>query len=385
MNDQVTKTNMKNRGKQPSQNTIMQLCARSAGRCQFDGCNKNLFVEGLTLKRGYFGEIAHNVASSAGGPRGDGAKSSILSDDVDNLLLLCHEHHKLVDDNPEEYTEARLRDMKRKHEMMIARHCELIWKESSEVVRLVSPIKGTHNATINPQQTTEAIIPKFRPASERGITIRIEPLCGYYSPEYWEQADSELTSRVGLLFDSILKDNPNQHFSVFPLGPIPLIAKLGYLIGDKIRCDVYQKFRTPDTWKWITEYQTNVFSVTKNTIREGNRVALILSLTDTINENRVTAVFNADTIYAISAEQTGVFCLQSLADLTEFWKAYQAVCNEITNSNPGVTEIAVFPAVPVSAAFSLGYRYMPGVYPKMTIYEENNGFIETISFGGKIL
>ena len=46
------------------------------------------------------------------------ATSSMLSDDVDNLLLLCHEHHKLVDDNPEEFTEARLREMKQKHEKM---------------------------------------------------------------------------------------------------------------------------------------------------------------------------------------------------------------------------------------------------------------------------
>ena len=375
---------MSNRSKGPSRPTIMQLCARSAGRCQFDGCNENLFVEGLTFKNGYFGEIAHNIASSPGGPRGDKKRSPILSDDVDNLLLLCHKHHKLVDDNPEEYTETRLRDMKQKHEAMIARHCDLIWKESSEVVRFSSPIKGTHSASINPQQTIDAIIPEYRPASERGIPISIEPLCDYNSPEYWRQADDELISSV-MLLGTILKDNPNQHFSVFPLGPIPLIAKLGYLMGDKIRCEVYQKFREPDTWKWITEEQTNSFSVSKNTIREGKRVALILSLTDSINEDRVTAVFNADTIYSISANQTGVFCLKSRADLTEFWKTYQSVCNEITNSDPEITEIAVFPAIPVSAAFSIGYRYMPGVYPKMTIFEENNGFVETLSFGGKNL
>lgn len=153
-------------------------------------------------------------------------------------------------------------------------------------------------------------------------------------------------------------------------------------MGDKIRCEVYQKSRVPDTWKWISEEQTNHFFVQKNTIREGNRVALILSLTDLINESRVTGVFNADTIYKISAEHTGVSCLKSETDLAEFWNTYQAVCNEITNTYPDVNEIAVFPAVPVSAAFSIGYRYMPGVYPKMTIYEENNGFVKTISFGG---
>ncbi len=376
-------TNVRNRGKDPNKNTIMQLCARSAGRCQFEGCNKNLFVEGLTLKRGYFGEIAHNIASSAGGPRGDDVKSFLLSDDVDNLLLLCHEHHKMVDDNPEEYTETRLRQMKRKHENMIARHCELIWKESSEVVRFLSPIKETHSVTINPQQAIDAIIPEFRPASERVITISIEPLCEYNSPEYWQQADSELTNRVKLILDSILKDNPNQHFSIFPLGPIPLIAKMGYLMGDKIRCEVYQKFREPDTWKWLTEDQTNRFSVQKCIIREGNQIALVLSLTDDIGISRVTSVFNADMVISIRAEHTGLTCIKSRKDLSVFWETYQAVCNEIINTIPGVSKIAVFPSVPVAAAFSIGSRYMPGVYPEMVLYEENNGFVETISFGGE--
>ena len=373
---------MSNRGKSPNRTTVMQLCARSAGRCQFDGCNKNLFTEGLTLTTGYFGEIAHNVASSSGGPRGDVVRSPELSDDVDNLILLCHEHHKLVDDNPDVYTENVLRSMKQNHEKLITIHCDSIGKESTEVVRFLSPIKGTYSVAINLQQAIEAIIPRFRPASDRGQTISIRPLCEFNTPDYWQQADAELTKRVHLLRDIILTDNPNQHFSIFPLGPIPLIAKLGFLMGDKIRCEVYQKYREPDTWKWLTEDQTNSFSIQKRTIRDGEHIALILSLTDTINDSRVTSAYNADTIYTVSAEHTGVNCIKSRVDLTAFWEIYQSVCNEIKNSYPSVSEIAVFPAVPVSAAFSIGYRYMPGVYPKLRLFEENNGFIETLSFGG---
>ena len=347
----------------------MQLCARSAGRCQFDGCNQNLFVEGLTFASGYFGEIAHNVASSAGGPRGDKKRSPELSDDVNNLMLLCHEHHKLVDDNPEVYTEAVLREMKSNHERKISICCESIGKEPTEVIRFQSPIKGSYRVSINPQQATEAII--------------IQPLCDYNTAEYWQQADTELTKRVQLVRDTILSDNPNQHFSVFPIAPIPLIAKLGYLMGDKIRCEAYQKFREPDTWKWLTEDQTNHFPVQKCIIREGNKIALVLSLTDDIGISRVTSVFNADMIISIRAEHTGVTCIKSRKDLACFWETYQAVCNEITNTIPGVSKIAVFPAVPVAAAFSIGYRYMPGVYPEMILFEENNGFVETISFGGE--
>ena len=44
-------------------------------------------------------------------------------------------------------------------------------------------------------------------------------------------------------------------------------------------------------------------------------------------------------------------------------------------------EVAVLPVVPVSAAFEMGRRFMPGVYPKLTIYDFAEGFIKTLAIG----
>ena len=41
--------------------------------------------------------VAHIVADTPTGPRGDVERSALLSDDVNNLMLLCYVHHKLVD------------------------------------------------------------------------------------------------------------------------------------------------------------------------------------------------------------------------------------------------------------------------------------------------
>ena len=98
---------------------------------------------------------------------------------------------------------------------------------------------------------------------------------------------------------------------------------------------------------------------------------------------RITEVYDADILYFIRAERFGVDCIQSPADLTAFWNKYQAVCDEIKNTYPEVQEIGVFPAMPVSAAFEVGRRYMPGVYPRFRIYDDDNGFFETITIGGK--
>ena len=120
----------------------------------------------------------------------------------------------------------------------------------------------------------------------------------------------------------------------------------------------------------------------KQIIRDGHRIALVLSLTANIAAERITDVYDADILFFIRANRFGVDCIQSPADLAAFWSVYQAVCDEIKNTYSEVHEIGVFPAMPVSAAFEIGRRYMPGVYPMFKIYDDDNGFFETTTIGG---
>jgi hypothetical protein len=61
------------------------------------------------------GEIAHIVAERSGGPRGANPLVLEQRNRADNLMLLCHIHHQLVDDQPERYTVAVLRRMRDDH------------------------------------------------------------------------------------------------------------------------------------------------------------------------------------------------------------------------------------------------------------------------------
>jgi len=373
----------KNRGPSPSDSTIRLLCVRSAGRCQFDGCNAFLFQDEITLTNGNFSNVVHNVASSPDGPRGDFALSHQLSGSIDNLLLLCPKHHKLIDDHPEIYTEPCLREMKKKHEKLIYEQCEMIGKPSSEILMFSSPIKGKLDSSINLHQAVDAIKPFKRPNSFNGIPIFVKSSADYNSNEYWMETERQLNAQFNrLIVNSAMVINPEQHFSVFPLAPIPLIIKLGYLMGDKIPGDIYQKIREPDTWKWLYEDQKNEFKVEKKVVRNGNKIALVMSLTADISEARVTQVFDADIIYFIRAYHFGVDAISSKADLKSFWQLYQKICDEISNKYTSTKQIHLFPAIPVSAAFEIGRRYMPGVYPEIVIYEENKGFIKAFSIGG---
>ncbi len=54
-------------------------------------------------------EIAHVVSRKPDGPRGNHTLPLDARDRYDNLILLCEEHHKIVDANPEAYPVERLR------------------------------------------------------------------------------------------------------------------------------------------------------------------------------------------------------------------------------------------------------------------------------------
>lgn len=272
--------------------------------------------------------------------------------------------------------------MKRKHEEAIAMQCGLIYKEPSEVLMVSSPIKGCTPATVNFNQCADAVMPEKRVASVRGQRINITIEDDYHSSCYWESASRVLYRRFSLTVSAILEDDANAHFSVFPLAPMPLIMKLGYMMGDKVRADIFQFSRSRDAWNWSTQEQTNGFSVEKQVVRNGNRIALVFSLTADIAIERITEVYDADILYFIRADRFGVDCIQSPADIAAFWSKYQATCDEIKNTYPEVQEIGVFPAMPVSAAFEVGRRYMPGVYPRLKIYDDDNGFFETLTIGG---
>jgi hypothetical protein len=66
-----------------------------------------------------FGEKAHIVAQSSGGPRARDYAGEI--DGYANLILLCSRCHKQVDDQVISYSEARLIKMKGDHESWIAK------------------------------------------------------------------------------------------------------------------------------------------------------------------------------------------------------------------------------------------------------------------------
>jgi HNH endonuclease len=77
------------------------LLQRSGNRCAFPHCRRVLTAEDSPPDRAVIlGEIAHIVAESPDGPRGDLPLSPAERNKYENLILLCNVHHQQIDDQP---------------------------------------------------------------------------------------------------------------------------------------------------------------------------------------------------------------------------------------------------------------------------------------------
>ena len=91
---------------------IWGQCAAKCCICKKDLIKKN---EKNHKKIVLIGEIAHIVAAKPAGPRGDSKLTQEERDSIDNLMLLCSDHHKEIDDSPDDYSIEYLIEIKNKH------------------------------------------------------------------------------------------------------------------------------------------------------------------------------------------------------------------------------------------------------------------------------
>lgn len=107
--------------------THKMLWGRAANRCSFEECRKELVYADAEddPDPALPGDEAHIVARKPKGPRGESALSPEERDSYNNLILLCLEHHRLVDKKHKLYGPERLREMKSAHEKWVRENLSL--------------------------------------------------------------------------------------------------------------------------------------------------------------------------------------------------------------------------------------------------------------------
>ena len=93
------------------------LWGRAANRCAV--CRCELSIVPVSGNGALIGDECHITARNSNGPRYEEKVSETYRDDYANLILLCPNHHREIDDRSDYFTVDMLKSIKRKHELWV--------------------------------------------------------------------------------------------------------------------------------------------------------------------------------------------------------------------------------------------------------------------------
>lgn len=357
----------------------IKLWVRSGGRCAI--CNKYLLDLNYDVS---IGEMAHIVgwSKAKNSPRGDADLPLEYRNTVDNLVLLCAHHHKIIDTKKllEEFTLSRLMQHKVEHERRIHHLTEMKIDDESIVIRMFGGIRGlsvevskehSRNVIFNSEKKFALFIDSF---DKHGIEIDLNNLP---DPEetwdvYWSMGKSIIDKSLRPLIEGVEKGSV-RHVSIFAMSRIPLLIYLGYKLGDKIPSSLYQKHRGDrETWMWSDEAKPETFEVVKFEEHSSQNVVLILSISGSIDLNALPAeISEGCNIYEIKPIGTtpNRNILRNKISYENFNRAYHDFLSQMEVMHKSCTEIHLFPAVPVTAAIACGRGLMRDAQPGVIVYD----------------
>jgi hypothetical protein len=363
------------------------LWARAGGRCQYRGCNDDLIGDLISGREdGTFGFIAHIVADSADGPRGDPQRSALLARALENLMLMCARHHKLIDvDDEARHPEALLIAMKAEHESRVQVVTAIDYDRASHVIRFGASI-GENEALVSTRAIFMAMPPDHHPAT--GQTIDLEMVgCAYRDdePAYWTFQRDNLRRQFEAKVRGRVERQEIRHLSVFALAPQPLLVELGRLLCDIVPAAVRQRHREPATWAWQPDQPRIAFQTSEPAEKKAGPIALKMGISATLTDERVTQVLGPETtIWSVTADNPHNDILRSPEDQAAFRRLLRRLLDRIKALHGEGQMIHVFPALPASLAVDFGRVWMPKSDLAMTIYDNNRtaGFVPAITLGG---
>lgn len=376
------------RAEECDEKTVFMIWMRAGGRCQFRGCNSDL-LEHLPSATPHkrLGYVAHVVAASPGGPRGDVIRSPLLSNDIRNVMLLCDGCHRTIDSHEQRanYPEALLLEMKQEQEARIKMLVGLGEDRASHVLCYGADI-GKQESNLAMDRIGRAMLPERYPASMDPIKIEVQGLASRDSdPSFWTTQQQNLRTLFDRRVKPRLEARELPHLSVFAIAPQPLLMELGRLLGDIGEHEVRQLHREPPGWRWAEDGTPLQFSVRRPTSFKGIP-ALVLGVSAPISDERITSVLGDDiSIWSISADAPGNDVMRRKEDLSRFRREVRAILADIKAAHGEKAVISVFPALPVSAAVEVGRVWMPKADLPLHVYDQQpapRGFVPALMIEG---
>ncbi|WP_144282022.1 SAVED domain-containing protein [Chryseobacterium echinoideorum] len=355
------------------------LWGKSAGRCQYRGCNTSLYRDDLTQAEFNQCYIAHIVADSPNGPRGHITRSEELKQSLNNLMLLCDTHHRLVDRvEIENHPEEVLLTMKKEHEDRIDLIAGISHNLKSEIIIYKASI-GNNPVMMTYDSLKEFIIPEKYPTRNAATDLSLSNSTSVDSRKtFWELQLENLDDQFRDQILPRLRKSELSHLSLFAMAPIPLLIKLGTYLNDIQQIDVRQKRRNPDTWKFDEDLHTDYNLLLSQEVKK--QVALKIELSAAIADERIITILGEDvSIHSLSIGNQDNDFVKSRKQIIDFGEKMKEAFREIKKIHGQDMILNVFPAMPISLAVQLGRVWMPKADLSMRIVDQNyvsGGFSE---------
>jgi hypothetical protein len=366
--------------KQPTDRTIYLVWAAAAGRCTL--CNTSVMENEGLGEPVPIGELAHNVGATQNSPRGAVDVGGDERADAENLILVCRNCHKPIDEGGAigRYTVEQLRQLKHEHEERIRELTKIGADRKATLLRVVGTIRG-----VSPELTRDTVLTA---ATAAGLYPQRLPGAYWHVAEadlrhHAGETDTDYFKRVTPAIDEVLervhagvRSDQITRVAVFGIARIPLLVHLGARLDDKVPTSIFQRHRvdTGNAWRWPEgNHPIPAFSV--SVLREGTKpdhVALMMNISGTIGlEELHSDVDDTYTVYGLNSSVSGPSAISNAEALVSLERELRSFLAHVEASHGKPQALSVFLAIPVSAAVTLGRVLMPNVSPALRIYDRD--------------
>lgn len=356
------------------------LWGKSAGRCVL--CNQRLLAEGQTFLHSInAAEVAHirGATATPGSPRGivEGESNELDREAEENLLLLCHTCHKVIDDKAhvEFFTAPKLRELKARHELRVERATEEGGLTRTAVLRVGAIVRDSFAIASRREVANTLISHNYLGLvdSQRSGQFTCELAGKATDEEYWLAARTAIRRTLSTIQQAVA-DEEVAHISVFAIAPIPALVLLGAELDDKVDTRLWQKDRDAG---WAYPSKGDPVDFTIESIDSAGQacaatdVVLICSLSAEVNIDRLPV--ELENVPVLTIRPDGIEATPSVLEhedtLPAFRRAFRRMLATAEKKHPNATRWHLVGAMPVAAAIESGRAFMRDAQPPVDVYQ----------------
>jgi hypothetical protein len=350
---------------------IAQLCAVSAGCCEFKGCNHFLFETRISLTHIRQGHISHIVGATPNGPRGNDPMPVTERNKIENLMLLCPEHNNEIDSNVDQYPKNLLLTWKKEHEDRV-KLLRVISSDQQRKVVTFNGLIGDHRPEILLAEVKEALLPYYSDGSD--LTIDLSHSHDGIQPSQLVAAAQTITRNLAQLDSQSIEGTAVHPREVFAIASIPLLVHLGSKLSNKVTTRLHNRHRSGG-WEWNSTEPT--YSFTYSQVQAGSPadgIALLISVSASIQLDQLPPeVSRSHCIYTVTPKDTApaLELVKNEETLHSFITTYRQVIAAIRSLQPS-QPVKIFIAAPAAIAVACGYELLDRADPTLHVYDFNS-------------